>query len=61
LGFGVGYYDKYFTKIQNSIVKIGVCFHEYLYEYLPQEDHDCKMDYIITDKNIISFNTKLIS
>ena len=50
LGFGMGYYDKYFNKIDvnSKIIKLGVCFHEYLYEYLPTEDHDIKMDYIIT-------------
>jgi len=59
LGFGAGYYDKYFAKIGTNITKIGVCFHENLYEGLPRESHDTKMDYIITDKTIISFNSKL--
>lgn len=56
LGFGLGYYDKYFTKIDVNfkIIKIGICFHEYLYESLPKEDHDIKMDYVITDKTIIA-------
>ncbi len=61
LGFGVGHYDKYFAKIGSSITKIGVCFHENLYECLPYEAHDTKMDYIITDKIIISFNPTLVS
>jgi 5-formyltetrahydrofolate cyclo-ligase len=56
LGFGAGYYDKYFAKTGSKITKIGVCFHENLYECLPREAHDTKMDYIITDKTIISFN-----
>jgi 5-formyltetrahydrofolate cyclo-ligase len=55
LGFGTGYYDKYFAKNKNIITKIGVCFHENLYEYIPYQPHDVKMDYIITDKTIISF------
>ena len=59
LGFGLGYYDKYFSKIDKKITKIGVCFYENLYEYLPHEPHDIKMDYIITDKSIISFNSEL--
>lgn len=52
LGFGKGYYDKYFAKMIKSqnIIKIGVCFHEYLYEKIPNESHDIKMDYVITDK-----------
>ena len=59
LGFGLGCYDKYFAKIEKNITKIGVCFYENLYEYLPHEPHDTKMDYIITDKSIISFNSEL--
>ena len=56
LGFGSGHYDKYFSRIDpnSTIIKIGVCFHEYLYEYLPAQEHDIKMDYIITDKIIIT-------
>ncbi|RTK92335.1 MAG: 5-formyltetrahydrofolate cyclo-ligase [Rickettsiales bacterium] len=56
IGFGYGYYDKYFAKIKNisKIIKIGVCFHEYLYEYLPNEEHDIKMNYIITNQTIIA-------
>ena len=56
LGFGVGHYDRYFVK-NNSIqstIKIGVCFHENLYENLPREPHDIQVDYIITDKTIIA-------
>ena len=55
LGFGSGHYDKYFAKnaINNSIVKIGVCFDKYLLEYLPYEKHDIRFDYIITDKMIL--------
>ena len=56
LGFGAGHYDRYFVKnnsIQNTI-KIGVCFHENLYENLPREPHDIQVDYIITDKTIIA-------
>ena len=53
LGFGKGHYDQYFAKNEN-IVKIGVCFHENLYEYLPNESHDIKMDYIITDQTTIA-------
>lgn len=56
LGFGNGYYDRFFVNlsVRLKIIKIGVCFHEYLYEYIPRENHDIKLDYIITDKTVIS-------
>ena len=45
----------YIAKIsQNSeIIKVGVCFHNSIYEYLPYDDHDIKLDYIITDQILI--------
>lgn len=58
LGFGMGHYDRYFAKTaldaSMPITKIGVCFHESLYEYLPYDSHDIKLDYIITEKIIIA-------
>lgn len=55
LGFGSGHYDRYFHNNPNKeIIKIGVCFHEHLYEDLPRESHDIQLDYIITDKIIIA-------
>jgi 5-formyltetrahydrofolate cyclo-ligase len=55
LGFGGGYYDKYINKKaqKKKIIKIGVCFHRDLSEYLPREPHDLVLDYVITDKIII--------
>ena len=55
LGFGVGYYDRYINKkiSRQNIVKIGVCFHRDLSEFLPNEPHDLALDYVITDKIII--------
>lgn len=52
LGFGKGYYDKYFRNYPD-IIKVGVCFHEYLIETLPYNLNDIRMDYILTDKTII--------
>lgn len=55
LGFGAGYYDRYISKksSRQNIIKIGVCFHRDLSEYLPNEPHDLTLDYVITDKIII--------
>lgn len=55
LGFGMGHYDRYVVEksARQNVVKIGVCFHKYLSEYLPREPHDLRLDYVITDKIII--------
>lgn len=56
LGFGSGHYDRYFGRVdpEQDIKKIGVCFHENLYETLPRESHDIQSNYIVTNKIIIS-------
>lgn len=54
LGFGSGCYDKYFSRLINTLTtKIGVCFDKYLLESLPIEKHDTKFDYVITENTIL--------
>lgn len=55
LGFGRGYYDKYLSKRESAskILKLGVCFDEFLLHKLPIEKHDVRFDYIITEKRRI--------
>jgi 5-formyltetrahydrofolate cyclo-ligase len=52
LGRGAGYYDRLLTKFQG--VRIGVCFTELLVERVPCEDHDIRMDFVVTPEGIIS-------
>ncbi|MEI7640277.1 MAG: 5-formyltetrahydrofolate cyclo-ligase [bacterium] len=54
LGFGRGYYDKFLKQVSKKTIKIGLAFSQQVVASLPAEKHDIKMDYIITDKNIIS-------
>ena len=63
LGFGGGYYDTFLSKVifnnktnrknRNKPLIIGVCYDFQLVDFIPSEDHDVKMDCIITEKNII--------
>lgn len=54
VGAGVGHYDRYFSNNSDKkMIKIAVSFHENIYEDLPQESHDIRLDYVITDKKII--------
>lgn len=52
LGFGSGHYDKFFVK-KDSKCKIGVCYHEFLYNKLPRDNWDFKLDYLVTDLYIV--------
>lgn len=47
LGYGRGYYDKYLKD--KNIYKIGICFKEQIVDNIDIEEHDIKMNLIITD------------
>ena len=46
-GYGGGFYDRYLSN--HTVYKIALCFKEQIFEVLPTEDFDIKMDEIITD------------
>ncbi len=50
LGRGKGCYDKYLSN--KEVLKIGVCSEEQIIKELTLEDHDIRMDVVITDQNI---------
>ncbi len=53
LGYGIGHFDRYFAQNVNiNIIRIGVCYDNMLFEKLPSDEHDIRMDYIITEYNI---------
>lgn len=49
LGFGKGYYDQFLER--SRAYKLGICFEEQILkdEFIPVEEHDVKMDRIITN------------
>ena len=51
LGYGKGYYDKYFRKNKN-IVKIGIAFSFQKFDKINTSKFDIKLDYILTEKGM---------
>ena len=51
LGFGKGCYDGFLAGI--DAVKIGLCYDLQLTDGLPTEEHDVRMDMIVTENEII--------
>ena len=51
MGFGMGYYDKLLSE--GTAHKIGICYDFQLFDDIPKDDHDIKMDKIITEREII--------
>ena len=54
LGYGKGYYDRTISKLRKlkKIFVIGLAYDNQMVKCIPTENHDEKMDLIITDKKI---------
>lgn len=49
-GFGMGYYDRFLSQFKG--LKIGLCYDFQLLPSIPADEHDIRMDLIITEKRI---------
>ena len=54
LGYGKGYYDRTISKLRKlkKIFVIGLAYDNQMVQNIPAENHDEKMDIILTDKKI---------
>ncbi|MGL5352823.1 MAG: 5-formyltetrahydrofolate cyclo-ligase [Clostridium sp.] len=53
VGYGGGYYDRYFSDINLEIKKIALSYELQLVEFIESDSHDIKVDYIITENELI--------
>ena len=55
LGYGAGYYDRLICSLKKKkrILTIGLAFHFQEFNYIPISKNDQKLDYIVTNKNIL--------
>lgn len=53
LGKGAGYYDRYLAENPNPL-KIGIALEDQVLDQLPADPHDVKMNYLITEKGILT-------
>jgi 5-formyltetrahydrofolate cyclo-ligase len=53
MGRGKGFYDRFLPK--TNALRIGVCFDFQLLHSVPTDEFDCKMNYIVTESEILSF------
>ena len=52
LGYGGGYYDKFFNTNNTSVTKVIFIPQELVIKELPIEPHDIKVDFLITQTQI---------
>ena len=55
LGLGGGYYDRFLKRAPNP-TRIALAFDYQLIESVPNEEHDSKMDIIITETETLNFD-----
>jgi len=57
IGYGKGYYDRSLTKInkiKKKTISLGIAYSFQEYNKIPINKHDIKLDYILTERGIIS-------
>ncbi|QGG49088.1 5-formyltetrahydrofolate cyclo-ligase [Heliorestis convoluta] len=53
LGYGAGYYDRFFTQIHDKTIKIGLAYQIQIVHKLLSEPHDIPVNHIVTEKGWI--------
>lgn len=51
IGYGGGFYDRVLPRVPGK--KVGIAFSFQIFDKLPLEKHDCRVDLVITEKSII--------
>jgi 5-formyltetrahydrofolate cyclo-ligase len=54
LGYGAGYYDALLSGKKKNMPVIALAYEEQLEDTIPSEEHDIKVDMIVTDKRLIA-------
>ncbi len=55
IGYGGGFYDKLFEKIEDRVVKIAIGFELQVIDKVPRDSYDKAVDYLITEEKIYTF------
>lgn len=55
IGYGGGFYDDFFARNKDkNFVKMGLCYDFQIVDRIPSEEHDVKVDMLITPKAFFS-------
>lgn len=53
IGYGGGYYDRFLSKLDPSVTKIGIGFDLQVQDKVPTDKYDVPVDFILTEKRLI--------
>jgi 5-formyltetrahydrofolate cyclo-ligase len=56
LGRGGAYYDRFFTNPRLHCVKCGFAFQQQIVDAVPVTQHDCPLNMLVTDEEVLNFN-----
>ena len=54
LGRGAGYYDRLLAG--SNALKLGLSYEKRVFDWLPAEEHDVRMDYLLTETGLAKVN-----
>lgn len=60
IGYGGGYYDRFFSKLEKNLPKIGLSYDLQIVDEVPTDEFDIPIDFIITEKEMINCSKKEI-
>lgn len=60
IGFGAGYYDRFLPRKSKKTPTIGIAYDYQIIDKVPTDEYDVPLDFIITEKRIISLNNKFL-
>ena len=55
VGYGGGYYDRFLGNTQKNVLKVGLSFFEPIDKILNIEEHDRRLDHVITPNKVYNF------
>ncbi|MFZ2257198.1 MAG: 5-formyltetrahydrofolate cyclo-ligase [Clostridiaceae bacterium] len=56
VGYGAGFYDRFFSQINPLVPKIAIAFSLQQTDILPRDEFDIPVDKLITEKGVTIFN-----
>jgi 5-formyltetrahydrofolate cyclo-ligase len=59
IGYGAGHYDRTFAQLRaiKPFIAVGVAFDVQEIEAIPMQPHDVKLDYVLTEAQVIDFRS----
>lgn len=60
LGYGGGYYDRFFTRLPQSTPRVAIAFECQLMSEVPVDMHDAQMTMLITEQAVYDFRRRSV-